>query len=310
MARISIHELREMKQRGEKIPMLTAYDYPTAKLIEAAGVPIILVGDSLGMVVLGYDSTIPVTLDDMIRHGGAVVRATERTIVVVDLPFMSYQIAPEDALRNAGRLLKQTGCTAVKLEGGRAMAPTVQRLVDAGIPVMGHVGLTPQSVNQLGGYRMQGKTPAAAVKLINDAVALERAGAFAIVLETVPANVARMVTEKVSVPTIGIGGGPYCDGQVQVLHDFLGFNPDFLPRHARRFADAATLVTEAVRQYVAEVGAGAFPSAKESFGLEKARNSAAARSGGSQNGGAQGDQQTHVDGDAEAVPYGGKQSHG
>src|SRR6185437_3547229 len=229
MARISIHELREMKARGEKIPMLTAYDFPTARIIERSGVPMILVGDSLGMVVLGYDSTIPVTMEDMIRHGGAVVRGTERAIVVVDLPFMSYQVTPEDALRNAGRLLKETGCTAVKLEGGQAVAPIVQRMVDAGIPVMGHIGLTPQSVNQLGGYRVQGKTPAAAIKLINDALALQKAGAFAIVLETVPANVARMVTEKLNVPTIGIGAGPYCDGQVQVLHDFLGFNPDFLP---------------------------------------------------------------------------------
>lgn len=305
MARISIHELREMKQRGEKIPMLTAYDYPTAKLIEAAGAPIILVGDSLGMVVLGYDSTIPVTLEDMIRHGGAVVRATERAIVVVDLPFMSYQITPEDALRNAGRLLKETGCTAVKLEGGLAVAPTVQRLVEAGIPVMGHLGLTPQSVNQLGGYRVQGKTPAGAVKLINDAAALERAGAFAIVLETVPANVARMVTEKVSVPTIGIGGGPYCDGQVQVLHDFLGFNPDFLPRHARRFADAAALVTEAVKQYVDEVRAGVFPSAKESFGLEKARNFVAARNGVEES---QKAADAEASAEADATPYGGRKS--
>jgi 3-methyl-2-oxobutanoate hydroxymethyltransferase len=275
MPRISIHELREMKARGEKIPMLTAYDFPTARIVERSGVPMILVGDSLGMVVLGYDSTIPVTMEDMIRHGGAVVRGTERAIVVVDLPFMSYQVTPEEALRNAGRLLKETGCTAVKLEGGQSVAPVVQRMVDAGIPVMGHIGLTPQSVNQLGGYRVQGKTPAAAIKLINDALALQKAGAFAIVLETVPANVARMVTEKLSVPTIGIGAGPYCDGQVQVLHDFLGFNPDFLPRHARRFADVATVAGEAVASYIDEVRSGVFPAAKESFGLDKARNSAA-----------------------------------
>jgi 3-methyl-2-oxobutanoate hydroxymethyltransferase len=275
LTRLSIHELREMKARGEKIPMLTAYDFPTARIVERAGVPMILVGDSLGMVVLGYDSTIPVTMEDMVRHGGAVVRGTERAIVVVDLPFMSYQVTPEDALRNAGRLLKETGCTAVKLEGGQAIAPVVRRLVDAGIPVMGHIGLTPQSVNQLGGYKVQGKTPAGAIKLINDGLALEKAGAFAVVLETVPANVARMVTEKLSVPTIGIGAGPYCDGQVQVLHDFLGFNPDFLPRHARRFADLATVASDAVTAYIDEVHAGAFPAAKESFGLEKARNSAA-----------------------------------
>jgi 3-methyl-2-oxobutanoate hydroxymethyltransferase len=289
MARLPITELKAMKERGEKIAMLTAYDYPTAKLVEAAGVPIMLVGDSLGMVVLGYDSTLPVTLDDMIHHGKAVVRGAERAIIVVDMPFMSYQVSVEEALRNAGRLIKETGATAVKLEGGEAVAPTVRRLVDAGIPVMGHLGLTPQSVNQLGGYRMQGKTPAAAVKLINDAVALERAGAFAIVLETVPANVARMVTDKVTVPTIGIGAGPYCDGQVQVIHDFLGLYPDFLPRHARRFAELAPVVDGAVRSYVEQVQAGTFPTAKESFGLDKARRIVEANAGG----------------EGEAAPYGG-----
>jgi 3-methyl-2-oxobutanoate hydroxymethyltransferase len=271
MARLPITELKSMKERGEKIPMLTAYDYPTAKLLEGAGVSLLLVGDSLGMVVLGYDSTLPVTLDDMIHHARAVVRGTERAIVVVDMPFMSYQVSPEEALRNAGRLMKETGATAVKLEGGEAMAPTVKRIVGAGIPVMGHIGLTPQSVNQLGGYRVQGKTPAAAVKLINDAVALERAGAFAIVLETVPAYVGKMVSEKLGVPTIGIGAGPYCDGQVQVLYDFLGLFPDFLPRHARRFVDLSQAIEGAVRTYVDEVRAGEFPTAKESFGLEKAR---------------------------------------
>ena len=301
MARISIHELREMKARGEKIPMLTAYDFPTARLVERAGVPMILVGDSLGMVVLGYDSTLPVTLEDMISHGGAVVRGTERAIVVVDMPFMSYQVTPEDALRNAGRLMKETGCTAVKLEGGQAVVPVVRKLVEAGIPVMGHLGLTPQSVNQLGGYRVQGKTPAAAVKLINDALALEQAGCFAIVLETVPANVARMVTEKLTVPTIGIGAGPYCDGQVQVLHDFLGFNPDFLPRHARRFADVAAVATQAVTSYIDEVRSGVFPSAKESFGLEKARNVAAYKTERDARAREQQEQ-----GEQEAAPYGGR----
>ncbi len=271
MARLSINEFRAMKERGEKIAMLTAYDYPTAKLLEAAGVPMILVGDSLGMVVLGYDSTIPVTMEDMIHHGKAVVRGTERTFVLVDMPFMSYQISPEDALRNAGRLMKETGANAVKLEGGEHVAETVRRITAAGIPVMGHLGLTPQSVNQLGGYRMQGKTPAAAVKLINDAAALERAGAFAIVLETVPAYVAKMVTDKIGVPTIGIGAGPYCDGQVQVINDFLGMYPDFLPRHARRFADLAPIINDAVQSYISLVQDGGFPSAKESFGLDKAK---------------------------------------
>ena len=258
-----------MKERGEKIPMLTAYDYPTARLVEQAGVPIILVGDSLGMVVLGYDSTVPVTLEDIAHHAKAVVRGTERAIVVADMPFLSFQISPEEALRNAGRLLKETGCTAVKVEGGASIAPTVQRLVAAGIPVMGHIGLTPQAVNQLGGYKLQGKTPAAAVKLINDAKALEDAGAFAIVLETVPAKVARCVTERVNVPTIGIGAGPYCDGQVQVLHDFLGLFQDFVPRHAKQYAQLGSAIQDAVRTYITEVQGGDFPTAKHSFGMNK-----------------------------------------
>lgn len=269
MARLSIHDLKAMKERGEKIPMLTAYDYPTARLVEQAGVPIILVGDSLGMVVLGYDSTVPVTLEDIIHHTKAVVRGTARAIVVADMPFLSFQISPEEALRNAGRLLKETGCTAVKVEGGVSIAPTVQRLVDAGIPVMGHIGLTPQAVNQIGGYKLQGKTPAAAVKLVNDAKALEEAGAFAIVLETVPAQVARCVTERVRIPTIGIGAGPYCDGQVQVLHDFLGLFQDFVPRHAKQYAQLGTAIQDAVRTYMTEVQQGAFPTATHSFGMNK-----------------------------------------
>lgn len=269
MARISITDLKAMKQRGEKIPMLTAYDYATARLVEQAGVPIILVGDSLGMVVLGYDSTIPVTLEEIIHHTKAVVRGTQRAIVVADMPFLTYQVSAEEALRNAGRLLKETGCTAVKLEGGATVAPTVKRLVDAGIPVMGHLGLTPQSVNQLGGYKVQAKTPAAAARLVSDAKALEEAGAFAIVLETIPAKVAQCVTERVSVPTIGIGAGPYCDGQVQVLHDFLGLFQDFVPRHAKQYAQVGQVILEAVRAYISEVQTGAFPTAKHSFGMGK-----------------------------------------
>jgi 3-methyl-2-oxobutanoate hydroxymethyltransferase len=269
MPRLPITELRVMKQRGEKIPMLTAYDYPTARLIEQAGIPIILVGDSLGMVVLGYDSTVPVTMEDMIHHGKAVVRGTERAIVVVDLPFMSYQITTEEAMRNAGRLMKETGATAVKLEGGEEVAETVRRLTNAGIPVMGHLGLTPQSVNQLGGYRLQGKTPAAAVKLLRDAKALESAGAFAVVLETIPARVAEAVTRGIEIPTIGIGAGPYCDGQVQVLHDFLGIFQDFVPRHAKQFAKVGATIREAAATYVQDVQGGVFPTAKESFGMKQ-----------------------------------------
>ena len=285
MPRLPITELKVMKQRREKIPMLTAYDYPTARLVEQAGVPIILVGDSLGMVVLGYDSTVPVTMEDMIHHAKAVVRGTERAIVVADMPFMTYQVSTEEALRNAGRLIKETGATAVKLEGGQEVAETVRRLTAAGIPVMGHLGLTPQSVNQLGGYRLQGKTPAAAVKLLRDAKALEDAGAFAVVLETIPARVAECVTARLAIPTIGIGAGPFCDGQVQVIHDFLGIFQDFVPRHAKQYAQVGATIREAVSAYVADVRDGSFPTAKESFGMK---------------------QEAPAELQAELVPYGGR----
>ena len=270
MARLSIFDLRAMKERGEKIPMLTAYDFPTAKLIDQAGVPIILVGDSLGMVVLGYDSTVPVTLNDIIHHAKAVARGAQRAIIVADMPFGSYQVSIDEAMRNAVRLMQETGCTAVKLEGGAAVAPLVERLTTAGIPVMAHVGLTPQSVNQLGGYKLQAKTPAAAAKLLSDARALQDAGAFAVVLETVPAKVAKCVTERLTVPTIGIGAGPYCDGQVQVLHDFLGLFNEFVPRHAKQFAKVGETITDAVKTYIADVQRGTFPTAKNSFGMSKA----------------------------------------
>jgi 3-methyl-2-oxobutanoate hydroxymethyltransferase len=265
MRRVSIHDLKAMKQRGEKIAMLTAYDYPTARLLDEAGVPIILVGDSLGMVVLGYDSTLPVTMADMLHHVRAVVRGTQRAHVVADMPFMSYQAGPEDALRNAGRFLQEAGAQSVKLEGGVSVAETVRRLVEAGIPVMGHIGLTPQSVNQFGGYKVQGKTPAAAVKLLNDAAALEQAGAYAIVLETIPAPLGKLISERLSIPTIGIGAGPHCDGQVQVLHDMLGLYPDFVPKHAKQYAHLAEEIGRAVREYVAEVQEGRFPTERESF---------------------------------------------
>jgi len=254
-----------MKERGEKIAMLTAYDYPTARLLDEAGVPIILVGDSLGMVVLGYSSTLPVTMADMIHHVSAVVRGTQKAHIVADMPFMSYQAGPEDALRNAGRFLQEAGAQSVKLEGGVSVAETVRRLVEAGIPVMGHIGLTPQSVNQFGGYKLQGKTPAAAVKLLNDAVALEQAGAYAMVLETIPAPLGKLVSERVSIPTIGIGAGPYCDGQVQVLHDLLGLFGDFVPKHAKQYAHLAEEIGRAAREYLTEVQEGRFPTERESF---------------------------------------------
>jgi len=263
--RTSITDLRAMKRRGEKIVMITAYDYPSARLVEEAGVPLILVGDSLGNVVLGYDSTIPVTMEEMLHHVKPVVRATHRTHVVADMPFMSYQTGPVDALRNAGRMLKEGGAQSVKLEGGVKVAETVRLIVDSGIPVMGHLGLTPQSINQLGGYKVQGKTPAAAVRLLNDAMALQEAGAYAIVLETIPVHVARIMTEKLDIPTIGIGAGPECDGQVHVWHDLLGLYSDFVPKHAKQYANLAPTVVEAIKTYADEVRSGAFPSEKESF---------------------------------------------
>ncbi len=270
MVRIAVHELKAMKQRGEKIAMLTAYDYPTAKILDEAGIPVILVGDSLGMVVLGYDSTIPVTMEEMLHHTKAVVRGTERAIVVGDLPFMSYQTSVEDAIRNAGRFLQEAGATAVKLEGGAPMVETVRRLVSIGIPVMGHLGLTPQSLNQLGGYKVQGKTPAAAVRLLNDAMALQEAGVFGIVLEGIPAPLGKLITQKLDVPTIGIGAGPHCDGQVQVIHDLLGFFPGFVPKHAKQYAHLSETIREAVTGYMDEVTAGSFPTARESFSMDKA----------------------------------------
>ena len=268
--RLTIDRIQQMKQAGAKVAMLTAYDYPSAKLLDEAGVPMLLVGDSLGMVVLGYDSTIPVTMDDMVHHTKAVVRGSKNALVVADMPFMSYQTGWADALRNAGRLLQETGCQAVKLEGGERVAETVSRLVEAGIPVMGHLGLTPQSVNQFSGYHVQAKTPRAAIQLLHDAKTLQDAGAFAIVLEAVPAMVAKRITETLTVPTIGIGAGPYCDGQVQVFHDMLGLFEDFVPKHAKRYATLSETIKAAVHTYVNEVMTGAFPTAKESHGLNKA----------------------------------------
>jgi 3-methyl-2-oxobutanoate hydroxymethyltransferase len=258
-----------MRERAEPITMLTAYDYPTAKMADEAGIPLILVGDTLGMVVLGYDSTIPVTVDDMIHHGKAVVRGAQRAHVVVDMPFGSYQGGWQDALKNATRILQETGCNSVKLEGGIRSAETVKYLVNAGIPVMGHIGLTPQSVNQLGGFRVQGKTPRDAVHLITDAKALAEAGAYAIVLELVPTALAQMITQRVSVPTIGIGAGPFCSGQVQVWHDILGMYDDLNPRHARRFAELGTEIRQAITTYRKQVEAGDFPTADESFYMDE-----------------------------------------
>jgi 3-methyl-2-oxobutanoate hydroxymethyltransferase len=269
MTQIGIKEVEAMKQRGEKIVMLTAYDYPSARIAEAAGVDMILVGDSLGMVVLGYDDTIKVTLDDMLHHTKAVTRGTERAMVVADLPFMTYQTSVEDAMRNAGRLLQEGGCQAVKLEGGVFMAETVRRLVQVGIPVVGHIGLTPQSINQLGGYKVQGRTPQEAERLLEDAVALQQAGAFCIVLETVPAPLAELISQRLTVPVIGIGAGSACDGQVLVWHDLLSYHTSFLtrhiPRHVKEYAHVGDDMQKAIEQYAAEVRNGSFPTPEQSF---------------------------------------------
>ena len=266
--RVTTRELKRMKRRGERIPMITAYDYNSARLVEAAGIPLLLVGDSLGEWMLGYDSTVPVTMDEMVHHVKAVVRGTERAHIVADMPFMSFQVDSDDALRNAGSLLKEGGAQSVKLEGGRRLAETVGRMVEVGIPVMGHIGLTPQSVNQLGGYRVQGKTARTAAALMQDALALEQAGAYSIVLESVPAPLARMVTERLSIPTIGIGAGVHCDGQVQVFHDLLGLLEDFAPRHARRYASLGEAIRSAVGAYVQDVQEQSFPSDDESHSMD------------------------------------------
>lgn len=267
--RVTTATLAAMKRDGEPIVMVTAYDAPGARMAEQAGVDSILVGDSLGMTVLGYDSTIPVTMDDMVRHTAAVARSCARALVIADMPFGSYQASPDAAVANAVRLLAEGGAAAVKLEGGAAVAPLVERLVSAGIPVMGHIGLTPQSVNVFGGYRVQGRDAASAVSLVEDALALEAAGAFGVVLELVPAELAAIVSEEIAIPTIGIGAGAGCDGQVQVFHDLVGLGT-FTPRHARRFADAGTVIVGALSEYVAGVRSGAFPAEENLTHLDEA----------------------------------------
>ena len=267
--RVNINQIRDFKQKGEKFAMLTAYDYATALLVDEAGVPLILVGDSLGMVVLGYESTIPVTMDVMVHHTRAVTKGAKNALVIGDLPFMAYHLNAEQALANSARFLQEAGAQAVKLEGGVNVADKVARIVACGIPVMGHIGLTPQSINQLGGFKAQGKTVETARRLIADAQALEEAGAFAVVLETVPTELAQLITRKISIPTIGIGAGPYCDGQVQVINDILGLS-DFTPRHARQYANIGKVILQAVKQYSSDVSSGVFPSARESVTLAPA----------------------------------------
>jgi 3-methyl-2-oxobutanoate hydroxymethyltransferase len=267
--RVSIQDLKTFKRRSERFSMLTAYDFATASVLDAAGIPVILVGDSLGMVVLGHETTLPVTLEDIIHHCRAVVRGTQRALIVADLPFLTYQVSVEEAMRNAGRLIQEGGAQTVKLEGGRELAETVARIVGAGIPVMGHLGLTPQSVNQMGGFRVQAKTTETIRDLVRDARALEDAGAFALVLECIPAAAAKIVTNSVAIPTIGIGAGPDCDGQVQVISDLLHLIPGPVPKHARPYVDVSEVVRQGVEQFDADVRGGLFPTEKESFALPK-----------------------------------------
>jgi 3-methyl-2-oxobutanoate hydroxymethyltransferase len=264
--KITVPELRARKAQGPKIAMVTAYDATMAKLLEAGGADVLLVGDSLGMVVQGLPNTLPVTLDEMCYHGRAVARAAQRAHVMGDLPFMSYQASPEQAVLAAGRLLKEGGCESVKLEGGRDFAPHVQRIVQASIPVMGHIGLTPQSVHAMGGFRVQGREQQAADRLLDDARALEQAGAFSLVLEGIPSELAARITAAISIPTIGIGAGPACDGQVLVCYDFLGMYPDLRPRFVKRFAEVGEAIVNATRAYVTEVRDGSFPDQAHSFG--------------------------------------------
>ena len=263
MAKVTVPEIRRKKERGEKITMLTAYDTPTARILDECGVDVLLVGDSVGSVVAGYPNTLPVTVEEMIYHTRAVVRGTERALVVIDMPFMSYQVSLEEAKRNAGRMIKESGAEAVKLEGGASMRETIKAIVDIDIPVMGHIGLTPQSIHKLGGYKVQRQRE----KLLEDARAVEEAGAFAVVLECVPEEVAREITSELSIPTIGIGAGPHCDGQVLVIHDLLGLLGDFRPRFVKRYVNLRPIISEAVKRYIEEVKEGLFPDEEHAFHL-------------------------------------------
>lgn len=263
--RNTVATLQKQKQDGDKITMLTAYDYSTAKLMDEVGVNSILVGDSLGMVVLGYEDTISVTMEDMIHHTAAVSRGAKNALVVGDMPFMSYQASVYDAVVNAGRLMKEGRCQAVKLEGGAAVCPQIKAITDAQIPVVAHIGLTPQSINMFGGFKVQGKSEEAAKKLIEEAQAVEKAGAFAVVLECVPAKLAKLISEKISIPTIGIGAGAGCDGQVLVYQDMLAMFSDFKPKFVKQFADIGSAMKEAFAAYIQEVKAGTFPAEEHTF---------------------------------------------
>jgi 3-methyl-2-oxobutanoate hydroxymethyltransferase len=267
--RVTVPKLREMKARGERISMLTAYDATFARMFDEADIDVLLVGDSVGMVVQGLDTTLPVTVDEIIYHCRAVARGAKRSLIVGDLPFMSYQVTPQEALRNAGRFLAEGGAHAVKLEGGESVAGTIRRIVESGIPVMGHVGLTPQSVHAMGGFRVQGKTEESAERVLRDAIAVQDAGAFAVVLEGIPSDLAARITAELDIPTIGIGAGRECDGQVLVCYDLLGLTPELKPKFVKRYAEMFRDGAEAARKYREEIRAGVFPSEEHSFGRSR-----------------------------------------
>jgi len=265
----TVASFKEAKQKGQRLTMLTAYDYSMAKLIDEAGIDGILVGDSLGMVALGYENTLSVTVDDMVHHIKAVARGAKNALIVGDMPFLSYHISIEESIKNAGRLIQEGGCHAVKLEGGIEVLDKVKAIIKAQIPVMGHIGLTPQSVNMLGGFKVQGKTKESIKKLIDDAKYLEDAGVFAIVLEAVPDEVAKLITESISIPTIGIGAGKYCDGQILVVNDMLGLFSDFVPKFVKRYRNLGDEIKGAIKEYIEEVQRGDFPEDSHSFKIDK-----------------------------------------
>ncbi len=263
--KVTIKTLQAMKRRSEKICMLTAYDYLTAKHMDAAGIDVILVGDSAAMVFVGYESTLPITMEEMLYHVKAANRGCSRALLVADMPFLSYQVSDELAIHNAGRMLKDGGAEAVKLEGGRHCAELIEKLTTIGIPVMGHVGMTPQSMHQFGGFKLQGKNEKSAHKMANDAIALQKAGCFAIVLEKIPLELAKKISESLTIPTIGIGAGPYCDGQVLVVSDMLGIYDEFEPKFLKKYADLSQIMKEAFTDYINEVKQGKFPTVEHSF---------------------------------------------
>ncbi|MBS3795510.1 MAG: 3-methyl-2-oxobutanoate hydroxymethyltransferase [Candidatus Thorarchaeota archaeon] len=269
LARMTTYRFKRKKEKGKKIVMLTAYDAPTAKILSDSGVDAILVGDSVGNSLLGYESTVPVTLDDVIHHTAAVSRAKPQSLVIGDMPFMSYKVSIEQALENCGRMLQEGGAEAVKLEGGSSIAATVKAVVEAGIPVMAHIGLTPQSIYELGGYRVQGRTAEAAEELVEHAKKLEEAGAFSLVIELVPSDTAKVITDAIDIPTIGIGAGPHCDGQVLVIYDMLGLFEEFKPKFVKKYANIRKLIVDAVEEYSREVREGKFPDPEHSFEMSE-----------------------------------------